>query len=51
MPTGDSLRNIILLVLAVIIVSLLWRALWTLAGIFVFLLLVYVVYQFLSGRR
>lgn len=44
-----NIGNLFLLVLAIIIVILIWRAVWFLAGLLVFVALVYIVYQLLKG--
>jgi hypothetical protein len=49
MAIEKSAKNLVLLVLAIIIVILLWRAIWFLAGLLVFVVIVYVVYQLLRG--
>lgn len=43
------MKNLFLLVLAIIVVILLWRAIWFLAGLIVFAIIVYFVYQLLKG--
>ena len=45
-----SIKNLILLVLAIIIVVALWRAVWFLAGLAIFIALVYFVYLLLKGE-
>jgi len=50
MANGSSIKNLLLLVLAVIIVIALWRTLWWLAGVAVFIFVVYIVYEMLKGR-
>jgi hypothetical protein len=49
MAIEKSVRNLVLLVIAVIIVILLWRAIWFLAGLLVFAVIVYIVYLLLKG--
>ena len=44
-----NIGNLFLLVLAIIIVILIWRAIWFLAGVLVFVFIVYIVYQILKG--
>lgn len=44
-----NIGNIFILVLAIIIVILVWRAIWFLAGLLAFVILVYIVYQLLKG--
>ncbi len=44
-----NIRNLILLVVAIIIVILIWRAIWFFAGLLAFAILVYIVYQLLKG--
>ena len=50
MANDNTIKNLIILVLAVIIVIAIWRAIWYLAGVAVFILLVYFVYQLLKGK-
>ena len=50
MANNSSIKNLLLLVLAVIIVIALWRTLWWLAGVAVFIFVVYIVYEMLKGR-
>ena len=50
MAIEKSLKNLLLVVLAVIIVLLLWKVVWFLAGIAVFAIVVYVVYMLLKGN-
>ncbi len=50
MPIDTSLKNLILLVLAIIIVLALWRAIWFLAGIAMFVIIVYFVYELLKSK-
>ncbi len=50
MAIDTSVKNLILLVLAIIIVIALWRAIWFLAGIAVFAILVLFVYDLLKSR-
>jgi len=50
MANGSSIKNLLLLVLAIIIVIALWRTLWWLAGVAVFIFVVYIVYEMLKGR-
>ncbi len=49
MAIERSIGNLFLLVLAIIIVILIWRAIWFLAGLLVFAIIVYIVYQLLKG--
>ncbi len=49
MAIEKDIRNLFLLVLAIIIVILIWKAIWFLAGILVFAVIVYIVYQLLKG--
>ena len=44
-----NIGNLFLLILAIIIVILIWRAIWFLAGLLVFVFVVYIVYQILKG--
>ena len=50
MKSDNTIKNLVILALAVIIVIALWRAIWYLAGVAVFILLVYFVYQLLKGK-
>jgi hypothetical protein len=50
MPIEKSVKNLILLVLAIIIVLALWRAIWFLAGLAIFAVIVYFVYELLKSR-
>ena len=50
MANDNTIKNLIILALAVIIVIAIWRAIWYLAGVAVFILLVYFVYQLLKGK-
>jgi uncharacterized membrane protein len=50
MADDSTIKNLILLVLAIIIVIALWRTLWFLAGVAIFIFVVYVVYQLLKGK-
>ncbi len=50
MAIDTSVKNLVLLVLAIIIVIALWRAIWFLAGIAVFAILVLFVYDLLKSR-
>lgn len=50
MAIERSLKNLVLLVLAIIIVVILWNTIWFLAGIAVFAIVVYFVYQLLKGN-
>ncbi|MGB3921085.1 hypothetical protein [Methanothrix sp.] len=50
MKSDNTIKNLVILALAVIIVIALWRAIWYLAGVSVLILLVYVVYQLLKGK-
>lgn len=50
MAIDTSVKNLILLVLAIIIVIALWRAIWFLAGIAIFIIIVYFVYELLKSR-
>lgn len=49
MAIERSMKNLFLLVLAIIVVILLWRAIWFLAGLVAFAIIVYIVYQLLKG--
>jgi uncharacterized membrane protein len=50
MANESTIKNLLLLVLAVIIVIAVWRTLWWLAGVAVFLFVVYIVYEMLKGK-
>lgn len=50
MANDSSIKNLLLLVLAIIIVIALWRTLWYLAGVAIFIFVVYIVYQLLKGK-
>ena len=50
MAIERSIKNLILLVLAIIIVALLWRTMWFLGGLAIFAIVVYFVYQLLKGN-
>lgn len=50
MANDSTIKNLLLLVLAIIIVIALWRTLWYLAGVGIFIFVVYIVYQMLKGR-
>jgi hypothetical protein len=50
MAIERSIKNLILLVLAIIIVVALWRIVWFLGGLAIFVIVVYFVYQLLKGN-
>ena len=50
MANDNTIKNLIILILAVIIVIALWRTIWYLAGVAMFALLVYFVYLLLKGK-
>lgn len=50
MAIDRSIKNLILLVLAIVIVALLWRTMWFLGGLALFAIVVYFVYQLLKGN-
>lgn len=50
MANENTIKNLVILVLAVIIVIALWRTIWYLAGVAMFMLLVYFVYLLLKGK-
>jgi hypothetical protein len=50
MAISNDLRNLLLLVAAIVIVALLWNALRLVAGLAIFIVLVYMVYMFLKGK-
>ena len=50
MGNDSGIKKLLLLVLAVVIVIALWRTLWYLAGVAIFIFVVYFVYEFLKDR-
>ena len=50
MAVERSIKNLLLLVLAFIIVVILWNTIWFLGGLAVFAIVVYFVYQLLKGN-
>lgn len=50
MAISTSVKNLILLVLAIIIVIALWRAIWFLAGLAIFVIIVLFVYELLKNK-
>jgi hypothetical protein len=50
MAIESSIKNLLLLVLAIIIVVALWRTVWFLAGLAIFVFVVYFVYLLLKGN-
>lgn len=50
MANENTIKNLVILVLAIIIVIALWRTIWYLAGVAMFMLLVYFVYLLLKGK-
>ncbi len=50
MADDSTIKSLILLVLAIIIVIALWRTLWFLAGVAIFIFVVYIVYQLLKDK-
>jgi hypothetical protein len=50
MAIERSLKNLILLVLAIVIVAFLWKTMWFLGGLAIFAILVYFVYLLLKGN-
>ena len=50
MAIERSIKNLLVLVLAIIIVLVLWRTIWFLAGLAIFAIVVYFVYQLLKGN-
>jgi len=50
MANDSTIKNLLLLVLAIIIVIAVWRTLWYLAGVAIFIFVVYIVYQMLKGK-
>ncbi len=50
MPIEKSIKNLVLLVLAIIIVVILWNIIWFLGGLAVFVIVVYFVYSLLKGN-
>ncbi len=49
MAIERSIKNLLLLVLAIIVVVVLWHTIWFLAGLIIFAIVVYFVYQLLKG--
>jgi len=49
MAIERSLKNLLLLVLAVIVVLVLWHTIWFLIGLVVFAIVVYFIYLLLKG--
>ncbi len=49
MAIERSIKNLLLLVLAIIIVVVLWHTIWFLAGLAIFAIVVYFVYLLLKG--
>jgi hypothetical protein len=50
MAIERSVKNLLLLVLAFLIVVVLWRTIWFLGGLAVFAIVVYFVYLLLKGN-
>jgi phosphate starvation-inducible membrane PsiE len=50
MAIEKSIKNLLLLVLAIVIVAFLWNTIWFLGGLAVFAIVVYFVYQLLKGN-
>ena len=50
MGNDSGIKKLLLLVLAVIIVIALWRTLWFLAGVGIFIFVVYFVYEMLKDK-
>jgi membrane protein YdbS with pleckstrin-like domain len=50
MAIERSIKNLILLVLAIVIVAFLWKTMWFLGGLAIFAILVYFVYLLLKGN-
>jgi hypothetical protein len=50
MGNDSGIKKLLLLVLAVIIVIALWRTLWFLAGVAIFIFVVYFVYELLKDK-
>lgn len=51
MAIERSIKNLLLLVFAIIIVALLWRIMWFLGGLALFAIVVFFVYQLLKGNH
>lgn len=49
MAIERSIKNLLLLVLAIIIVVVLWHTIWFLAGLAIFVIVIYFVYLLLKG--
>jgi hypothetical protein len=50
MAIERSIKNLVLLVLAIVIVAFLWKTMWFLGGLAIFAILVYFVYLLLKGN-
>jgi hypothetical protein len=50
MAIERSIKNLILFVLAIVIVAFLWKAMWFLGGLAIFIFLVFFVYLLLKGN-
>ncbi|HWQ18953.1 MAG TPA: hypothetical protein VN455_04190 [Methanotrichaceae archaeon] len=50
MAISKDIRNLVLLVVAIVIVVVLWNTIRFLAGLAIFLIAVYIVYMFLKGK-
>jgi uncharacterized membrane protein len=50
MGNDSGIKKLLLLVLAVVIVIALWRTLWYLAGVAIFIFVVYFVYEMLKDK-
>jgi hypothetical protein len=50
MATESSIKNLFLLVLAIIVVLILWRTIWFLGGLAILAIVVYFVYLLLKGN-
>jgi hypothetical protein len=50
MAIERSIKNLLLLVIAVVIVAFLWKTMWFLGGLAIFAIVVYFVYQLLKGN-
>jgi hypothetical protein len=50
MAIERSIKNLLLLVLAIVIAAFLWKIIWFLGGLAIFAIVVYFVYQVLRSK-
>jgi hypothetical protein len=50
MAIERSIKSLIVLVLAIVMVAFLWRTIWFLGGLALFAIVVFFVYQLLKGN-